>query len=78
LHRAFEHIADAELLADRLGVDAFAFIGEGGVAGDDKAVADAREVRGQVFSHSVGEIILGRIAREIGEGQDDNREMARR
>ncbi len=32
LHRAFEHVANAKLLADRLGVDAPALVGEGGVA----------------------------------------------
>ena len=43
LHRAFEHVADAEFLADLLGVDALAFEGEGGVAGDDEAAFDARK-----------------------------------
>ena len=38
LHRAFEHVADAKLLADLFGVDALALVGEGGVAGDDEAV----------------------------------------
>ena len=33
LDRASEHVTDAELLADCLGVDGFAFVGEGGVAG---------------------------------------------
>ena len=69
LHRAFEHVAHAQLLADRLGVDALALVGEGRVAGDHEAVADAREVGGQVVGDAVGEIILARIAGEIGEGQ---------
>ena len=75
LHRAFEHIAHAKLLADLLGVDALALVGEGGVARDDEAVADAREIGGEVLGDAVGEIVLGRIAGEIGEGQHHDREM---
>ena len=41
LHRAFEHVANAKLLPDLLGVDALALIGEGRVARDDEAVANA-------------------------------------
>ena len=75
LHRAFEHIADAKFLADLLGVDALALVGEGGVARDHEAVADAREIGGEVFGDAVGEIVLARIAGEIGEGQHDDGEM---
>ena len=62
LHRAFEHVAHPQLLADRLGVEVLALVGEGGIAGDDGAVADARQIGGEVFGDAVGEIILGRIA----------------
>jgi hypothetical protein len=41
LHRAFQHVADAKLLADLLGVDISALVGKGGAAGDNEAVADA-------------------------------------
>ena len=41
LHRAFQHVAHAQVLADRLGVDRLAFVGKGGIARDDEAVADA-------------------------------------
>ena len=41
LHRAFKHVADAKLLADPLCVDAFALVGEGGVAGDYETALDA-------------------------------------
>ena len=41
LDRAFEDVADAELLADLLGVvDVLALVGEGGVAGDDETALD--------------------------------------
>ena len=55
LDRAFEHIANADLLADLLGVDRFALVGEGRAAGDHETVADARQLGGQVFSDAVGE-----------------------
>ena len=40
LHRAFEDVAHAELLADRLGVEVLVFKGEGSVAGDDETVLE--------------------------------------
>src|SRR5437588_7294772 len=75
LHRALKDIANAELLADLLGVDALAFVSKRGVARDDKAVADARKLGGEVLGDAVGKIVLGRIAGEIGERQHDKREM---
>src|SRR5271155_1367752 len=77
LHRTFEHVADAKILADLLGVDDFAFVSEGGVASDDEAVADARQTIGKVLSDAVGEIILRGIAGRIREGQHDHRKMRR-
>jgi len=53
LHRAFEHVADAQFAADRLGVDALALVGEGGVPRDDEAVGNARQVRRQVLGDAV-------------------------
>ena len=45
LNRAFQHIAHAQILADRLGVDRLALVGEGRIARDDEAVARcAREL----------------------------------
>jgi hypothetical protein len=75
LHRAFEDVADAELFADLLGVDGLALVGEGGVARDHEAVADAREIGCEVFGDPIGEIVLGGIARKIGEGQDHDGEV---
>jgi hypothetical protein len=49
LHRAFEDITHAELLADRLGVDVFALEGEGGIAGDDEAVVQTRQFGGEIL-----------------------------
>ena len=39
LHRTFQHVTNAQLLADLLGVDAFAFVSKGGVARDDEGAA---------------------------------------
>ena len=43
LHRAFQHIAHAQFLADGLGVDRLTLEGEGRIAGDHEAVRDMRE-----------------------------------
>src|SRR6185312_4564453 len=77
LHRAFEHVAHAERLADLLSVDALALEDEAGVAGDDETVLDARKLSSEVLGNSVGEIILRRIAGEIGERQHHNGRMSR-
>ena len=58
LDGAFEHIANAELLADRLGVDVLPLESEGGASRDYGCAGEARQVRSQAFGHSVGEIVL--------------------
>ena len=47
LHGAFEHVANAEFLADLLGVKVLAFEGEGRVAGDDEAIVETRQFGGR-------------------------------
>ncbi|MGA9847296.1 MAG: hypothetical protein WBQ45_06605, partial [Roseiarcus sp.] len=47
LHRAFENIAHAQILADRLDVDRLALEGHGRIACDHESIAHARETRGQ-------------------------------
>ena len=49
-------------------VNALAFVGEGGVAGDDEAVADARKLGGEVLGHAVREIILTRSPERLAKG----------
>ena len=61
LDRAFEHVADAKLLADFPSVDILAFEGEGGIARDHERAAEARDVGGQALRNSIGEIILARV-----------------
>ena len=73
LHRAFQHIAHAELPADLPGVDVLALEAEGGVAGDHEAIVDARQISRQILRNAVHEIILVRVVREIGEREDYDR-----
>jgi hypothetical protein len=40
-----------------------------------RAITKPREIGGEVFGDAVGEIVLSRIAGEIGERQHDEREM---
>ena len=54
-----------------------AFVGEGGVAADDERARDAREVGGEALGDAVDEIVLLRIAADVGERQDDDREARR-
>ena len=76
LHRAFENIAHAQFFADLLGVDVLALEGEGGVARDHEAVADARQIGGEVLGDAISKIILAWIAREVPERQHHDREMS--
>ena len=73
LHRAFENIAHAQILADRLGVDRLALEGHRRVARDDEGIAEARETGGQSVGQGVDEVVLPRIAAQIGERQHDDR-----
>ena len=58
-------------------VDGLALEGERRVPGDHEASSESRQVRRQVFRHAIGEVILVRIAAEIGERQHDDRETRR-
>src|SRR5262245_18576773 len=51
-HRAFEHIADAELAADLLHVDGLALVREARITGDDKEPTDARERGDDLLDHA--------------------------
>src|SRR5262249_19602252 len=75
LHRAFETVAHAEVVAYLLGVDALALKGKHSIASDHKAVADARQIGRQILRNAIGEIILVWIAREVRERQHDDGKM---
>jgi len=77
LNAALEDIADVQLAPDRLHVQQLAFVGERRVAGDDVGAANARKIGRQALRDSVDEMLMGRIAADIGERQDDHREVRR-
>ena len=69
LHRALDHIADAKLPADLLGVDALAPVSERRPGRDHEKLFLMRDKSVVRFSGDpVGEVILVRVTREIGEG----------
>jgi hypothetical protein len=67
LHRAFQHVAHAQILADRLSVDRLALEGHGRVARDDEVAGDACEAGGQFIGESIDQVILRGVAGEVGE-----------
>ena len=73
LNAALEDIADVQVAPDLLHVDRLAFVGERGVAGDHDSASYAREIGRQAFRDPVDEMLMGGIAAEIGERQNDNR-----
>ena len=76
--RALEHRSHAEFAPDRPDIDVLAFVGEAGVAGDDREAGDLRQVGYDVFAHAVGEVVLLGVAAHIGERQDGDRVLCRR
>lgn len=72
LHAAFEYAANVELPSDLLKVGGFAFVGKGGAATDDEGTGNAREVSGQAFGDFIDEIVLLRIAADVGKRQNDD------
>ena len=72
LHAAFDHVGDAQLLADVAHIRRAPLVGEGGVARDDEERADARQRRGDRLDDAVGEVILSRLGRHVVERQHDD------
>src|SRR5215831_16609287 len=76
-HRAFEHVADAELAPDLLHIDRLALVRKGRIAGDDEEPTDAGERGDDLLDHTVCEIFLLGVTAHIGEGQHGNRRFVR-
>jgi|SRR6516162_855923 len=74
---AFEHVAHTKLATDLLRVDRLVPIGERSVARNHQRLLDPRQIRRQILSYSIGEILLLRITAQVGERQDDNRQAWR-
>ena len=77
LNAALQHIADVQLAPDLLHVDGLALVGERRVARDHDRASYPREVGREAFRDPVDEMLLLRVAADIGERQDDDREARR-
>src|SRR5437868_1200133 len=70
---SFQYETDSKFPTYLLDLYRFAFVGERGVAGDDKQARDLREVGDDVLGNAITEIFLFRIATHIVERQHGNR-----
>ncbi len=61
-----------EKILSRLHIRGFAFVGESGVAGDDKQAGYAGEVTGEHFGDAVAEIVLLWVATHVVKRQYDD------
>ena len=77
LDAALEDIADVQVAPDRLHVEQLALVRERRVAGDHDGASNSRKIGRQVLRDPVDEMLLLRVAAEIGEGQDDHRKARR-
>src|SRR6516162_11637026 len=77
-HAALKHITHTEVMADLLRVGGFAFVCEGGIAGDYETARDPRQIGSQIVDDPVCEIFLVWIVRQVAERQDDDRQTRRR
>src|SRR5271166_1133826 len=57
-HAALQHIAHAKLAPDLSDIDRPSLVGEARIARDHEQPPDARQSGGDVFDHSVDEIVL--------------------
>jgi hypothetical protein len=69
---AFEHVSDPTLASDSPDVDSPALILEAGVASYHKQLAESRQLGNYIFHHPISEVLLRRIAIEIGEGKNSD------
>ena len=77
LNAALKDIADVQLAPDRLHVERFALVRERRIPGDHDRASYPREVGREAFCDPVDEMLLLRVAADIGERQDDDREPRR-
>ena len=78
LDASFQHVAHVQFTAERPHVDRNALEGESGAARDDESVANPRQVCRQALRYAIDEILLFRIAPDVGEGHNDHGEARRR
>src|ERR1700735_3758509 len=77
LDATLQNVADVQLAPDRLRVERLAFVCERRIASDHDSASYPREVGRGAFRDPVDEMLLLRVAADIGERQDDDRETPR-
>ena len=77
LNAALEDIADVQLAPDLSSHRRLALVGERRIAADHEGASYAREIGRQALRDPVDEMLLLRVAADIGERQDDDREARR-
>jgi hypothetical protein len=70
---AFKYVADAEFSSNLAYIHRLAFVGEARIAGDDEKLREARQLRDDVLSDSVAEVVLLWIPAEVRKGEDGDR-----
>ena len=77
LNAALEDIANIQVAADGLHVERLALVSESRVAGDHDGAPDTREIGRETLRDPVDEVLLFRVAADIGERQNNDRETRR-
>ena len=67
-HRTFDDIADAQFASNLCSIEGAPLVRETRAAGDHDEPADAGQRRDDLRYDSLGEVILLRVATQIGEG----------
>ena len=70
---AFDHVADAQFFSDLPHIDSLALVSEGGTAGDNHQIREARERRNDVFGHPVTQIAKVLVGAQIIEWKNGYR-----
>jgi hypothetical protein len=71
---AFERVSNSEIAPDLLEIDGLPLIGRSGRAADHEGVLDIGKVSRQIIGQTVSEVVLLRIAAEVGERKHDDRQ----
>src|SRR5215475_9934722 len=78
LHGSAKRVTNVQLAADLPEVDGFILVREGGMSADHEQTTNARQVSGQTLSHAIHEVLLLRVAAQVGERKHDNGQTRRR
>jgi hypothetical protein len=70
LDAAFEHIVDAEIVADASHIGGLASVNLGRIPRDDEQILRVRQVRDDILGDAISKPVPLGVAADIGEGQD--------